>query len=58
MNGNNIFAHVKVQIHFLAPVRYEEYKDMSKQELADLVKARIADKLEEIESGPKGLIKE
>lgn len=55
MNGNNIFAHEKVQIHFLAPIRYEEYKDMSKQEISDMIKGRISAKLEEIEARLKGV---
>ena len=32
---------VTVQMHYLAPVRYEEYKDLKTTELADLVKSRI-----------------
>ena len=51
MNGNDIFTHVKAQIHFLEPIRYEEYRNMSKGEIADMVKARIQNKLEEIEKG-------
>ena len=49
MNGNNIFAPVTTQVHFLAPIRPDEYKDLNKQELCELVKNRIKDKLEEIE---------
>lgn len=32
---------VSAQIHYLAPIPYEEYKDMKPAELADLVKSRI-----------------
>jgi len=32
---------VTVQMHYLAPIPYEEYKDMKTVEVADLVKARI-----------------
>ena len=32
---------VTVQIHYLEPIMYEEYKDMKTVELADLVKSRI-----------------
>lgn len=32
---------VTVQMHYLAPVCYEEYKDLKTAELADLVKSRI-----------------
>ena len=34
---------VTVQLHYLAPIPYEEYKDMKSVELAELVKARIAE---------------
>ena len=36
---------VKVQIHYLKPIYYEEYKDMKTVELAELVKSRIAEVL-------------
>ena len=32
---------VTAQLHYLAPIYYEEYKDMKPAELADLVKSRI-----------------
>jgi len=32
---------VKVQIHYLEPILYEEYKDMNTMELASMVRARI-----------------
>lgn len=32
---------VKVQMHYLEPIAYEEFKDMKTGEVADLVKARI-----------------
>ena len=38
---------VTVQMHYLAPVRYEEYKDLKTTELADMVKSRIAAVIEE-----------
>ena len=50
MNGNNIFKTVTVQVHFLDPIRYEEYKDLNKQELSDLVKSRIEAKIEELDN--------
>ncbi len=49
MNGNNIFARVTVPISFLEPIRYDEYKDMSKQEIEDMIKGRIQAKLDEME---------
>lgn len=38
---------VDVQIHYLQPLYYEEYKDMRTVEIAALVKSRIVDKIEE-----------
>ena len=40
-------APVSMQIHYLPPIRYEEYKDMNTTELAELVKSRIAKAIEE-----------
>lgn len=34
-------------VHFLKPIFYEEYKDMNTREIAELVKTRIAEKIEE-----------
>ena len=34
---------VTVQLHYLPPIRYEEYKTMKTTELAELVKSRIAE---------------
>lgn len=36
---------VDVQIHYLEPLYYEEYKDMKTVEIAQLVKSRIVDKI-------------
>lgn len=36
---------VKVQLHFLDPIPYEEYKDMKTVEIAQLVQERIAEKI-------------
>ncbi|MGM9627946.1 MAG: lysophospholipid acyltransferase family protein [Faecousia sp.] len=38
---------VAVQIHYLKPIPYEEYQGMRPAELAELVKARIAAKIQE-----------
>ena len=40
-----------VQLHYLAPIPYEEYQHMKPAELAELVKARIADKIQECTQG-------
>lgn len=50
MNGNSL-KKATTQIHFLPPIPYEEYKDLSKKETALLVKERIARKLREVEAG-------
>ena len=39
-------APVTVQLHYLSPIPYEEYKDMKTTELAELVKSRIAATIE------------
>ena len=36
---------VSVQIHYLEPIYYEEYKDLNTTDLAALVKSRIAEKI-------------
>lgn len=36
---------VSVQIHYLTPIAYEEYKDLSTTELAELVHSRIEEKI-------------
>lgn len=42
----NSINPVTVQVHFLKPLEYEEYKDMKTTEIALLVKERIADIVE------------
>jgi 1-acyl-sn-glycerol-3-phosphate acyltransferase len=41
-------AWVDCQIHYLAPIYFEEYQDLSTQEIADLVKSRIQAKMDEV----------
>ena len=41
------FMPVTVQVHFLKPIFYEEYKGMKTHEIAQLVKSRIEDKIAE-----------
>ena len=36
------------EVHFLKPIQYAEYKDLNKQEIANLVKNKILEKLNEI----------
>ena len=40
-------APVTVQLHYLPPISYEEYKDMKTVELAELVKSRIQKAIDE-----------
>lgn len=39
---------VKTQVHFLKPIPYEEFQGMKTQEIAEMVKARIQKKLDEL----------
>ena len=42
----NTISHVTVQVHFLKPLYYEEYKDMKTHEIAKVVKERIRKAIE------------
>lgn len=41
---------VKTQVHYLPPIYYDEYKDMNTHQIADMVKERIQNKLDELKS--------
>lgn len=41
---------VKVQVHFLEPILYEEYKELKTAEIAEIVKARIEARIAEYEN--------
>lgn len=41
--GVNSLRRVKTQVHFLKPIFFEEYQGMNTREIAEMVKARIAD---------------
>ena len=43
----NTISPVTVQVHFLKPMLYDEYKDMKTTELAQEVKRRIAEEIDE-----------
>lgn len=43
---------VTVQVHYLTPLYYEEYKDLKTTEIAAIVKKRIEDKIAECEDVP------
>ncbi|MBE5891432.1 MAG: 1-acyl-sn-glycerol-3-phosphate acyltransferase [Lachnospiraceae bacterium] len=49
MNTNHL-GRVETQIHILPVISYEEYAHMKKKEIAELVKSRISQKLEEIKT--------
>ena len=42
---------ITLQLHYLPPIPYEDFKDMKPAELAELVKSRIAAKIEESTQG-------
>lgn len=46
----NSLKKVSCEVHYLKPIYYEEYKDLSKQEIANLVKNRIQDKISELDN--------
>lgn len=46
----NSIAPVTVQVHFLKPLYYEEYKDMKTTEIAKEVKRRIEEEIEKFEN--------
>lgn len=52
--NSNTFERVTTQVHFLKPIPYAEYGKLSKQEISELVKGRIAEKLEEIRAQKAG----
>ena len=38
-------GEIKTQVHFLKPIIFDEYKDMNTQQIAELVKGKIANKI-------------
>lgn len=47
----NSIKRVTTQVHYLAPIYYEQYRGMSTREICDMVYERISNKLAEIEKG-------
>lgn len=41
-------GNLKTQVHFLKPILFEEYKDMNTKEIAEMVKSKIQEKIEEV----------
>lgn len=46
--NSSVWGMVTTQVHFLHPIPYEEFKNLKTQELAELVKTRIQEKLVEV----------
>jgi len=44
--GMNSLRKVKTQVHFLEPVFFEEYSQLTTREIAELVRSRIAEKMD------------
>ena len=42
------FGEIKTQVHYLKPILFEEYKEMTTKQIAELVKERIFDKIKEV----------
>ena len=41
-------GEIKTQVHYLKPIQFDEYKNLNTQEIAELVKTKIANKIEEL----------
>ena len=48
--GVNSLKKVSCRIHYLTPIPYSEYENMTRAEIADLIKERINEKLTELKS--------
>ncbi|MCI8615807.1 MAG: 1-acyl-sn-glycerol-3-phosphate acyltransferase [Lachnospiraceae bacterium] len=44
----NSLRRVKTQVHFLTPIFYEDYKEMTTKEIADLTRNRIVDAINKV----------
>ncbi len=44
---------VTTEVHYLEPIYYDEYKDMNTQQIAEMVKTKIANKIAEIQDNKK-----
>lgn len=53
--GINSLKKVSCQVHFLKPIYFDEYKNLSKVELCELVKSRISEKMDELNGKAKEL---
>lgn len=48
--GENSLKRVTCSVHFLKPIFYDEYKMLNKNEIAELIKSRIQNKLDELKN--------
>ena len=46
--GKSSFRKIYPEVHFLKPITYEEYKDLDRKDLCEMIKSRINEKLIEI----------
>ena len=44
---------VTTEVHYLEPICYDEYKDMNTQQIAEMVKSKIANKIAEVQENKK-----
>lgn len=44
-------GEITTSVYYLEPIFYDEYKDMNTQQIAELVKSKIANKIEEVGKG-------
>ena len=51
MNQGLFKGKVVTQIHYLDPIPYEDYKDMKDTEIAEMVKSKIQERIDLINSG-------
>ena len=56
--GKSSFRKIYPEVHFLKPIYYEEYKDLDRKELCELIKERINEKLIEIKKEKNELVEE
>ena len=42
-------GEIRTYVYYLKPILFDEYKDMNTQQIAELVKGRIANKIKELE---------
>lgn len=50
MDSNWIFGRVKTKVYYLNPIPYDEYKNMNRKAVCQMVKDRIQTKLDELEA--------